>query len=243
MPKNLIVIPAFNEEASLAGTLQSLHPLPSEYETIVINDGSQDRTGTIAEEFARNSSRRITVLHLPFNTGIGAAMQTGFRYATQEQGYEYVIQFDSDGQHDPAFIEPLVQAAQKDNLDLCVGSRFLNPNLDAGFRSTFLRRIGIRFFAALISLLSGVRVTDPTSGFRCMGPRTWKRFAECYPEDYPEPESLFWCARSRMRIAEIPVKMHPRQHGNSSISALRTVYYMIKVSTAILVDRIRGRES
>ena len=127
------------------------------------------------------------------------------------------------------------------NLDLCVGSRFLamdQPN----FRSTFVRRLGIRFFARLIGLLSGVRVTDPTSGFRCAGPRAWKSFARRYPEDYPEPEALFWCARNRLRVGEIPVTMHERQGGITSIRYMRTIYYMLKVSLAILVDRLRAKE-
>ena len=242
MSKNLIVIPAYNEEASLASTIESLKVLPPEYEVAVINDGSRDRTGQIADRLGRTSDRPVHVLQLPFNMGIGAAMQTGFRFAAQSGEYEWVIQFDSDGQHDPAFVEPLVNRARKEALDLCVGSRFLDPTLDPGFRSTFFRRVGIRFFAVLISFLSGVPVTDPTSGFRCMGPRAWKRFAEHYPEDYPEPESLFWCARSRLRVSETAVRMRAREHGSSSISALRTVYYMVKVSIAILVDRLRGRE-
>jgi glycosyltransferase involved in cell wall biosynthesis len=242
MPKNLIVIPAFNEEASLAKTVESLKDLPADYEVVIINDGSLDRTGPIAERLTGASHRKVYSLHLPYNLGIGAAMQTGFRFAEQQGDYEYLIQFDSDGQHHPAWVEPLVKACREKGLDLCVGSRFLDPALDPGFRSTVLRRVGIRFFAILISLLSGVHVTDPTSGFRCMGPKAWKRFARHYPTDYPEPESLFWCARSRFKVSEIPVRMCPRVSGSSSIRALRSVYYMVKVSVAILVDRLRGRE-
>lgn len=242
MLKNLIVLPAYNEEASLAKAVASLSNLPPEYEVVIVNDGSLDRTGEVAEELARTSFRKVFALHLPYNLGIGAAMQTGFRFAEEQGDYEYLIQFDSDGQHDPTYVEPLVRTSREKGLDLCVGSRFLDANLDPGFRSTVLRRVGIRFFAVLISALSGVRVTDPTSGFRCMGPRAWKRFARHYPEDYPEPESLFWCARSQLRVSEIPVRMSAREFGSSSIRALRSIYYMVKVSLAILIDRLRGRE-
>lgn len=242
MLKNLIIVPAFNEEAALAKTVHSLNILPPEYDVVIVNDGSTDRTGSIANDLTKQGNHRIFMLHLPFNLGIGGAMQTAFRFAVQQGDYEYLVQFDSDGQHDPAYVEKLVEASRTRNLDLCVGSRFLDADLDPGFRSTWMRRIGIRFFAMLISLLSGVYVTDPTSGFRCMGPLAWKWFARHYPEDYPEPEALFWCARSNLRVSEIAVKMNAREHGTSSIRSLRTVYYMVKVSLAILFDRLRGRE-
>jgi hypothetical protein len=135
----------------------------------------------------------------------------------------------------------LVDACERGGLDLCIGSRFLAADA-AGFRSTFARRVGIRFFAWLIGALSGVPVTDPTSGYRCAGPRVWRRFADYYPEDYPEPESLFWCARNHLKVGELPVVMHDRQGGTSSIRRLRAVYYMVKVSMSILFDRLRAPE-
>ncbi len=240
--KNLIVIPAYNEEAALPGTLDTLQDLPDNYEVLVVNDGSRDRTGAVAQQLAQSHSLKVHVVNLPMNCGIGLAVQTGFLFAQSRGGYRYVIQYDADGQHDAACIPALVAACERDDLDLCVGSRF-RADWEGNFQSSFARRVGIRFFVWLINTLSGARVTDPTSGFRCLGPRLWQRFARCYPEDYPEPESLFWCTRNRLRVGEIPVRMHERQGGVSSIRFSRTIYYMLKVSGSILLDRLRAREA
>lgn len=237
----LIVIPAFNEEAALAGIVASLQDLPSGFEVLIVNDGSTDQTGSLAEQLARTSRIPLHVVHLAVNSGIGAAVQTGYRYAAEKGRFKYVIQFDGDGQHDARYLVPMVQKCEAEGLDLCIGSRFLAATSE-GFQSTYSRRIGIRFFAKLIGLLSGQRVTDPTSGYRCAGPRTWQHFAKHYPEDYPEPETLFWCARNHLKVAELPVIMHERQGGVSSIRQLKALYYMIKVSMAILFDRLRRLE-
>lgn len=239
--RDLIVMPAFNEEEALPKTLAALAGLPPNFDVLIVNDGSADRTAAVAERLAAAAAFPVHVVHLPVNSGIGAAVQTGYRFALQRGGYRYVIQFDADGQHDPADLPTLVSACETDHLDLCIGSRFLDPAGD-GFRSTFARRIGIRFFARLIGTLSGVPVTDPTSGYRCAGPRAWRRFADHYPEDYPEPESLFWCARNHLKVGERQVRMHDRQGGVSSIRRLKAAYYMLKVSLSILFDRIRGPE-
>lgn len=239
---DLIVIPAYNEEGALPGTLASLQHLPGDFEVLVVNDGSRDRTGAVAEQLAEQSPIPIRVIHLPLNSGIGVAVQSGYRYALERGGYRYVIQFDADGQHPAESLARLVDHAEQSGLDLCIGSRFIDPQ-NGGFQSTYSRRFGIRFFAWLIGMLSGVPVTDPTSGFRCAGPRAWRRFADHYPEDYPEPESLFWCARNGLKVAEIPVRMKERQAGVSSIRRFRAIYYMVKVSMSILFDRIRGSES
>jgi glycosyltransferase involved in cell wall biosynthesis len=238
--KHLVVIPAFNEEGSLASTLCGLGQLPECYEVLVVNDGSVDGTGEVAEKMVRENPCRMHVVHLALNCGIGGAVQTGYLFAAKRGGYHFVIQCDADGQHDPAFIPALVEQCRKRNLDLCVGSRFLGLPGD-GYQSTVWRRAGIRFFVWLIGRLSGLRLTDPTSGFRCIGPRVWQRFARYYPEDYPEPETLFWCARNHLRVGEIPVRMRPRSAGVSSIRFWKTVYYMAKVSLAILVDRLRAK--
>jgi glycosyltransferase involved in cell wall biosynthesis len=237
--KNLLIIPAYNEEAALPKTVARLQGLSAGFEAVIVNDGSRDRTGTVAEELAQTSRLPLHVVHLPVNGGIGVAVQTGYLFAAQRGHYTYVIQFDADGQHDPGALEQLVATCEAQRLDLCIGSRFLAHD---GYRSTFLRRLGIKFLAMLISRLSGVRITDPTSGLRCAGPRAWKWFARNFPEDYPEPESLFWCARNRFRIGEIPTHMHARQGGVSSIRYAHILYYMLKVSTAIVLDRFRGRE-
>jgi glycosyltransferase involved in cell wall biosynthesis len=239
--KHLVVIPAYNEEEALPRSVAALDQLPPEYEILVVNDGSRDRTGPVADRLAREVKRPLYVVHLPMNSGIGAAVQTGYLFAAQRGGYGYVIQFDGDGQHPAEAIPDLVRECQEKGLDLCVGSRFLKPD-GGGFRSTFARRIGIRFFARLISLLTGSRITDPTSGFRCAGERAWRSFARRYPEDYPEPESLFWCARNGLKVGELAVTMHERQGGISSIRQLRVVYYMVKVSLAILMDGLRRKE-
>jgi glycosyltransferase involved in cell wall biosynthesis len=239
---DLIVMPAFNEEEALPRTVAGLAALPPGFEALVVNDGSTDRTAAVAAEVARSAALPVHVVHLPVNSGIGAAVQTGYRFAATRGGYRYVIQFDSDGQHDAGSLVPLVERCERDGLDLCIGSRFLDPG-GGGFRSTLTRRVGIRFFSRLIGTLSGVPVTDPTSGLRCAGPRAWRRFADHYPDDYPEPESLFWCARNRLRVGELPVTMHERQGGVSSIHRLRAAYYMTKVTMAILFDRLRGLEA
>lgn len=236
--RTLVVLPAFNEEAALPETVAGLQRLPAGFELLVVNDGSRDRTGEVAESLAETSRVPLHVVHLPGNHGIGAAVQTGYRFAAVRGGYEYVIQFDSDGQHDPAALVPMVERCQRDDLDLCVGSRFLAADAD-GFRSTAARRVGIRFFARLIGGLSGTPVTDPTSGLRCAGPRAWRRFADQYPDDFPEPESLYWCVRNGLAVGELPVRMRERQAGVSSIRHLAGAYYMLKVTLAILIDRVR----
>jgi hypothetical protein len=238
----LVIMPAYNEAAALPRTVAELQGLPENYELLVVNDGSRDETGALAAALARTSRLRMRVLELPFNGGIGVAMQAGYLYAAKESRFDYVVQFDADGQHDAGAVEGLVRECQAKGLDLCIGSRFLEPEAGS-YRSTWLRRVGSRILSALIKLLSGTGVTDPTSGFRCAGPRAYRQFAARYPDDYPEPESLFWCARNRLRIGEVPVRMHPRRAGVSSIRPLHSVYYMTKVSLAIVVESLRVKEA
>jgi hypothetical protein len=237
-PKTLVVVPAFNEEQALPGVIAQLNTLAQSCDWLIVNDGSTDRTREVADRLAR--SARGNAVHLPVNSGIGAALQTGFLFAAARGNYEYVIQFDGDGQHDAGFVEQLVATCRREDIDLCIGSRFLGA--PDGFRSTRARRVGIRLLRTLIRSLSGVDVTDPTSGFRCAGRRAWTSFAQRYPDDYPEPESLFWCVRNGLRVGEIPVRMRERQGGVSSIRRLKSAYYMLKVATAILIDRVRPRE-
>ena len=239
--KNLVVLPAYNEEAALPGTIAQLQSLPDDFELLVVNDGSTDFTSHLAHELAATSRLTMHVVDLPLNGGIGAAVQTGYLFAARSQEYDYVIQFDADGQHDVQAIVDLVEACERNDWDLCIGSRFLQQEA-GGFQSTLPRRLGIRFLSALIRMLSGVRVTDPTSGFRCAGPRAWMDFAQQYPDDYPEPESLYWCLRNGLQVGEVPVTMYPRQQGVSSIGSLHAVYYMVKVTLAILIDRLRPKE-
>ncbi len=239
--RHLIVIPAYNEQDSLPGVIASLQVLPSGFELLIVNDGSTDATSRVAHALAATSRLPLHVVDLPLNGGIGVAVQTGYLFAAQAGGFRFVIQFDGDGQHDATAILALVHEANRANLDLCIGSRFLGASV-GGFRSSRLRRVGIGFLSRLISLLGHTRVTDPTSGFRCAGPRAWRDFAVRYPDDYPEPESLYWCIRNRLRVGEIAVTMFERHAGRSSIRALRSVYYMLKVTLAITVDLLRPKE-
>ncbi len=235
----LVVVPAFNEEEALPGCVADLLATCPEVDALIVNDGSTDGTARVAAALAA-AQPRLRYLSLPYNCGIGATVQCGLLYA-RDHGYDWAVQYDGDGQHDPAFLQPLVRHAATHQLDLCVGSRFLDldtPN----FRSTWLRRRGILFFARLIGLLAAVRVTDPTSGFRAYGRRAIGLFARFYPEDYPEPEALFRCARNGLRVGEFPVQMRERQGGVSSIRYLKTSYYMLKVTLAILIDRVRANE-
>lgn len=236
----LAIIPAFNEERSLRECVCHLLEIVSGIDVLIVNDGSGDDTNQIAHTLSTNLAN-VDYVTLPINSGIGAAVQTGLIFAKRHH-YDFAIQFDGDGQHDPRSIPDLLQKSQAENLDLCVGSRFLILE-DENFRSTPLRRFGIRFFAWLIGLLTEIHVTDPTSGFRVYGKRAIDYFSRYYPDDYPEPEVLFWCARNGLRVGEVAARMHERLEGKSSIRYLKTVYYMVKVTIAILLDRIRAREA
>lgn len=240
-----VIVPAYNEEECLAKVVETLAPLRecSEFVTdvIIVNDGSTDTTGSIARLLEQDDPH-VVLLDLPCNGGIGTAMQTGFLYASRHD-YDFALQFDGDGQHRGDRVIELIRGAREANLDLCIGSRFLClARGEDCFRSTLLRRLGILFFAKLISILTSCRVTDPTSGFRVYSRRAIRTFARSYPDDYPEPEALFWCARNRLRVGELSTRMNERQGGVTSIRYLRTAYYMVKVTTAILIDFLRKRE-
>jgi glycosyltransferase involved in cell wall biosynthesis len=236
MPKILIIVPAYNEEEAIKQTIETLLSEQG-YDILVVNDGSVDNTENILKSMLDD---RLSYVSLPQNCGIGAGMQTGFQYAVK-YNYDYGVQFDGDGQHSIESLKNLIEHTQENDLQLCVGSRFLEKE-EGNFQSTALRRFGIRFFSSLISILAKTRVTDPTSGFRVYGKKALVSFAVHYPDDYPEPEALFYCARRGFKIGEIPVKMHERQGGESSIKSLSSVYYMIKVTIAILIDWLRMKK-
>lgn len=237
MAKVLIIIPVYNEQDAVLSTINSLKRVDADL--LVVNDGSTDKSQKIVVNSLR-VNHRLRLVSLPVNSGIGAAMQTGFLYALRN-GYEYAVQFDGDGQHDALSVEGLLRHAVDNNLDLCVGSRYLDLDTD-NFRSTPLRRLGIKFFSRLIMLLTGGEVKDATSGFRVYGRRALKMFSAYYPDDYPEPESISWSFRNKLKVGEFPVKMKERQGGESSISHIRSVYYMLKVTVAIFIDRVRKKE-
>jgi glycosyltransferase involved in cell wall biosynthesis len=230
--KILIIVPAFNEAGAIVKTLEEIKACGVDVSIIVIDDGSQDRTAETVKQAG------FDVVRLPFNLGIGGAVQTGYRYA-DDNGFDIAVQIDGDGQHDPAFLPALLEPLLNGKADVVIGSRFLPPNL--GYRSSWVRRIGINFFAKLISNFSGVIVTDPTSGFRACNKRMIKLFSRYYPYDFPEPEAIVVARRYGARVVEVPVQMRPRLHGVSSIRYIRTLHYMIKVTFAILLDKFKQK--
>lgn len=227
--KKLIIIPAYNESANIVKTVKSITENAKEFDYIIINDASTDDTLEICRK------NNFNVIALPQNLGIGGAVQTGYLYAYRN-GYDMAVQVDGDGQHDPAFLEQMAEYMEMNNLDMVIGSRFIEKK---GFQSSFLRRVGIRYFTWLIKLLTGETITDPTSGLRLIDRNVIELFSREYPKDYPEPESVVAVIRRKMKVGEIPVIMYEREGGVSSISARKSVYYMIKVSLAILIERMR----
>ena len=228
--KALIVIPAYNEENIIGRVVTEIKHLNPDFPILVINDGSLDRT---AEE--ARAAGAMVVSH-PYNLGIGGAVQTGFKVA-QSEDYEATVQMDGDAQHHPAYLKTVLEPVLSGKLEMCIGSRFLTE--DATFRSTFIRRIGIRFFAVFLGILTGIHVTDPTSGYRATSKELIKKFARYYPIDFPEPEAIKIAKRLGARIGEVPVKMRKRLGGVSSIRYFATFYYMIKVTLAILIDGLK----
>jgi hypothetical protein len=229
MNKILIIIPAFNEEESLPGVIQDLRGNLPDADILVVDDGSRDRTA----ETARQAGVRVA--SLPFNLGIGGGMQTGYRYA-RRGGYDIAIQFDGDGQHVAAEIGQLLGPLRAGRADIVVGSRFLQRG---DYRPSFFRKVGIRIFSTVLSSILGMTVTDTTSGFRAANRRVIEFFARSYPEDYPEVESLVLLHRAGMTIAEAPVHMRDRTGGRSSITPVRSAYYMIKVLLAVFIDLLK----
>ena len=227
--KKLIIIPAYNEEANIEKTVESILKDSSGFDYVIINDCSRDNTRKICEEKGYN------IVNLPINLGIGGAVQTGYKYAVRN-GYDMAVQVDGDGQHDPKFLEEMAAYLEEHDVDMVIGSRFIEKQ---GFQSSGLRRVGIRFFTALIKVMTGKKITDPTSGLRMVGKNVLRIFSEEYPKDYPEPETVVGILRRGMKVEEIPVIMHEREGGVSSISMKKSVYYMIKVSLAMIIERIR----
>jgi glycosyltransferase involved in cell wall biosynthesis len=227
MKRILVIIPAYNEEASIIQTVTRLAAY-TQYDYLVVNDGSTDRT----EELLR--SHGIRHVRLPVNLGIGGAVQTGYQYAARH-GYDYAVQLDADGQHDPKDLDKLVKTIEESGADMVIGSRFVE---ESGYRGSAARRLGIYYFSALIRLLTGLVITDPTSGYRIVGRRAMERFAYRYPGDYPEVEVLVDMARCGYRVQEVSVRMSPRQGGSSSITPFRSVYYMMKVTVFSLLRKV-----
>ncbi len=225
------IVPAFNEARSIAGVVAELQASHPEFEIVVVDDGSTDETAAVARRAGAE------VVTLPFNLGIGGAVQTGIEWA-RRRGCDLAVQVDGDGQHDPREIEKLLQPILAGQADVTVGTRFAG---DGTYRAPLARRVGIGVFARIVSLIVRQRVTDTTSGFRAMNARAIELFADEYPFDYPEVEATVLIFRHRLRLAEVPVVMRHREQGRSSITGLRSLYYMGKVSLALFVGLLRPR--
>jgi glycosyltransferase involved in cell wall biosynthesis len=228
--RRIAIVPARNEEGAVGGVVGEIKAFDPRFDVVVIDDGSTDATAAVA---ARAGA---FVVRLPFNLGIGAAVQTGFIFAL-EHGYELAVRLDGDGQHDPRELPKLLEVLDRGEADIVTGSRFVGGNGD--YRPPLARRIGITWFARLVSALTRQHVTDTTSGFQALNRTGIALFARDYPADYPEVEATLLVLRHRLRLAEVPVQMRDREHGRSSITFLSSVYYMFKVTLALVVAMAR----
>ena len=224
--KVLVIIPVYNEEKNISKVLDRIEASNANLDVLVVDDGSTDNTYAACVD-----RKNVSVVRLPSNLGIGGARQTGFKFAFYND-YDAVVQLDGDDQHNPVYIDSMLLKL-KAGYNLCIGSRFINYK---GFQSSFMRRTGISLLYNLIKLITGQRVTDPTSGFRVCDKDAIKLFANEYPQDYPEPESIVTASINNMKICEVPVEMEQRSSGKSSIGSLASVYFMTKVSIAILIS-------
>jgi glycosyltransferase involved in cell wall biosynthesis len=227
-----VILPTYNEEACIASVVDEVNRIRAEgirLTPVVVNDCSRDKTGQLI------SRLHCVALHLPINLGIGGAVQTGIKYAFNN-GFDLAVQIDADGQHPPAEIPRLAEALQRNGWDVAIGSRFIERQ---GFQSTFMRRTGIRLIQAVLKLVTGQTVTDPTSGMRLMNRRAMEALYDCYPDEYPEPEAIVLYSRNGLRFGEVPVKMRERLGGTSSIQGLQGAYYIFKVTIAILFTHLR----
>lgn len=227
--KKLIIIPAYNESSNIEKTVEDILSSAPDFDYVIINDCSTDNTREICENKGYN------IVNLPINLGIGGAVQTGYKYA-YKYNYDIAVQVDGDGQHDPAFLKIMADKLIAEKADMLIGSRFLEKE---GFQSSKIRRVGITYFTWLIKVLTRKKITDPTSGLRMISRDLIENFAESYPRDYPEPESAVHVLRMKKKVIEIPVIMRERQGGHSSIKFFSSIYYMIKVTVAILAEKMR----
>lgn len=230
--KILVIIPAYNEAESITQVITKLKQDMGRADYIVVNDCSRDAT------LERLKGMDASYLNLPVNLGIGGGVQTGYKYALLND-YDIAVQIDGDGQHDTKYLQKVIQPILDGEKDIVIGSRFLEKE---GFQSSGLRRAGITFLSMLIRMCCGVKVYDVTSGFRAVSREYIKIYATDYPVDYPEPEAIVMAALAGARVGEVPVIMKERQGGESSISAFKSVYYMIKVSLAVILCRITHRK-
>ncbi len=229
--KTLVIIPAFNEEGSVGKVVEEVKAHLPRIDALVVNDGSTDLTSETAK------AKGAIVLDLPFNLGIGGAMQAGYKYAF-DKDYDIAVQVDGDGQHDPKEIPKLLHALKEKKVDMAMGSRFIGGS---EYRGSTMRRVGISILSKVISMVVGQEITDPTSGFRAANQEAIRLFASDYPQDYPEPEAVVLLHQCGLRMEEVPVEMNERYAGESSITKMRSIYYMVKVLLAIFVDCFKKR--
>lgn len=230
--KILIIIPAFNEEKNILFCVNNLKREAPNVDYIIVNDCSKDSTRKICQDNGLN------YLDLPINLGIGGAVQAGYLYAYQN-GYDITIQMDGDGQHDPAYINDVIKPIVDGQADMVIGSRFITKE---GFQSSFMRRFGSKCISAILKICGGIKVYDTTSGFRASSKEVTKLFSTTYAQDYPEPEAILTATMNGYRVCEVPVMMRERQGGESSINALKSINYMIKVPLSIIVYKLGHRK-
>jgi glycosyltransferase involved in cell wall biosynthesis len=228
--RRIAIVPARNEAGAIGRVVREIVAFDRGLEVVVIDDASTDRTAAVAEQAGAQ------VVRLPFNLGIGGAVQTGFRYALAH-GFELAVRLDGDGQHDARELGKVIEPILAGEADIVVGSRFAAR--DGHYKGPLTRRVGSRIFAAIVSMLVRQRVTDTTSGFQALNRRGIALFAADYPHDYPEVEATVMVHRHRLRLREVPVTMRERSTGSSSITAFRSVYYIAKVSLALFVGLFR----
>lgn len=230
--KLLVVVPAYNEQNNILKVVWDVRQHLPEADILIINDCSLDRTS----DTARNAEG-VMVVDLPHNLGIGGAVQTGFKYAAS-RNYSFMVQIDGDGQHMAKEVGKLMAAMERTGSDMVIGSRFLDVR---SFRTSWSRRLGIKVFYYLFRLLIRMRVTDGTSGFRLYNAKSIELLAKHYPDDYPEPDAVILLSRHGLRISEVGVEMREREHGSSSITLIKSPYYMAKVILSIFFSYIRTR--
>lgn len=228
--KTIAIIPAYNEASNIASVIAEIRQAITLDEIVVIDDGSVDATASVAGRAG------VTVLRLPFNMGIGSTVQVGYMYAAQND-YDLVVRLDGDGQHDPADLKRLMYPVLNENSDMSIGSRFLDSS---GYKSSFMRMIGIHYFRFLTTILTGQKFTDPTSGFHVYNRNAILFLEKHTPSDYPEIEGLVLLKRARFKVSEVPVTMRPRYSGKSSIKPVASIYYMLKVTLALAINLLRA---
>lgn len=231
--RKLIIIPAYNESECIKNTVDNIVNKAPDFDYVVINDCSKDNTKEILE------TNRMNYVSGPINLGIGGAVQIGYKYALNN-GYDIAIQMDGDGQHDVEYVRRLTDLIESGEADIVIGSRFIEKQ---GFQSSGMRRFGIKFLSGLIRLVCGTKVHDVTSGFRAVNRKYIELYAKEYPTDYPEPEAIVKASLTGAVIKEAPVIMKERETGTSSITPFKSMYYMVKVSLAIILCRISNKRS